>query len=183
MHTRTATAALAAGLLLTAAPAAAHPVDRAATGKAEPPACRANQVRLAASTAEPEDGTYPNVLRIKVTNTSDERCAVDRIPTVTFGDLDGPALPVPLGQSGPYALGAGKSGYAAVRTIEDPSDANTRLVEYVTVAGAPAHPGARFTADDLDLSGGRIWVWEPVTTWWQPSQAEADEVLANRYQA
>lgn len=182
MHPRTVTAALAATLLLTAAgTAAAQPVAQG-TGKAEPRACRANQVRLSASAAEPEEGLYPNVVRIKVTNVSGKRCAVDRLPTVAFGELDGPALAVPPGESGPYALAPGTSGYAAVRTIEDPTDPDTRFVDYITVAGAPAHPGARFTAEDLGIPD-RIRVWEPITTWWQTSQADADEVLADQYQA
>lgn len=186
MHTRTVTTALAAALLLTAAAsgAAAAPAAPAAPdarGKATPQ-CRANQVRVAAVTVEPDAGQYPNVLHISVTNESKKKCAVDRIPTVVFGDLDGPALPVPLGESGPYVLDGGEAGHAAVRTIEDPADPETRLVDHIVVAGAPAHPGARFTADDLDIDG-KIRVWEPVTTWWQPTFAEAEEVLANRYQA
>ncbi|MDI3384956.1 DUF4232 domain-containing protein [Streptomyces sp. B-S-A8] len=184
MHTRTAATALAAALLLTATAtgaAAGQAAAPEARGKGTPQ-CRANQVRVAAATVEPETGSYPNVLHIRVTNESAEKCAVDRIPTVVFGDLDGPALPVPPGQSGPYVLAPGKTGHAAVRTIEDPADPETRRVDDITVAGAPAHPGARFTADDLDITG-QIRVWEPVTTWWQPTFAEAAEVLANRFQA
>ncbi|MDI3403769.1 DUF4232 domain-containing protein [Streptomyces cavernicola] len=176
---RTATAALAAVLLLTASGAAAgRPAAPEARGKATPQ-CRANQVRVAAVTVDPEAGGYPNVLHISVTNESKKKCAVDRIPTVTFGELDGPALPEPFGQSGPYVLAPGKSGHAAVRTIEDLDDPETRLVDDITVAGAPAHPGALFTADDLDIDG-RIRVWEPVTTWWQPTFAAAEDILENR---
>ncbi|MDI3421567.1 DUF4232 domain-containing protein [Streptomyces luteolus] len=183
MLTRTAATALAAALLLTAAgaAAAAQPAAPDARGKGTPQ-CRANQVRVAAETVEPESGSYPNVLHIRVTNKSAKKCAVDRIPTVTFGDLDGPALPMPIGESGPYALAPGKTGHAAVRTIEDPADPETRQVDYITVAGAPAHPGASFTSDDLDITG-KIRVWEPITTWWQPTFAEAEEILANRFQA
>ena len=182
MLTRTTTTALAAALLLTAAGgAAAHPAAPDARGKAAPQ-CRANQVRVAAETVEPDSGSYPNVLHIRVTNESAKKCAVDRIPTVTFGDLDGPALPLPAGESGPYDLDPGETGHAAVRTIEDAADPETRQVDHITVAGAPAHPGARFTYEDLEITG-MIRVWEPVTTWWHPSYAEAEEVLANRFQA
>lgn len=118
----------------------------------------------------------PTVVHISVTNKGARACTVDRIPTVTFGDLDGAALPVPAGESGPYRVGAGKTVYAAVRTIADPADPEARSVDTITVSANPAYSGRTFTAKQLG-AGDAVLVWEPVTTWWKPSVAAADKAL------
>ncbi|GAA3016914.1 DUF4232 domain-containing protein [Streptomyces fulvorobeus] len=155
--------AVLALLATSGAPAAATP---------GPAVCaeRAVEVAAAASSAAPD------VVLISVTNQGHRPCAVDRIPTVNFGDLDGAALPVPETSSAPYRLAAGGSAYAAVRTL-DPASTELRLVDAVTVAGHPAHRGRTFEAASLAAPDG-IRVWEPVTTWWHPTRAGADAVLA-----
>ncbi|HWU09592.1 MAG TPA: DUF4232 domain-containing protein [Streptomyces sp.] len=136
------------------------------------PACRENSLRVTAAASD-----RPETVRIGVTNHGAQACAVDRIPTVVFGDLDGHALPVPEGESGPYRLPAGSSAYAAVRTL-DPSATELRVVDRLTVAGNPAHRGRTFGAASLGAPDG-IRVWEPVTTWWHRSSAAADAALGH----
>ncbi|MEU3980754.1 DUF4232 domain-containing protein [Streptomyces sp. NPDC026672] len=169
MRIRTAVAAGAvpaavAALLLSA------PQSQAAGARVAPCAEQALTVRAKA------DAVAPSIVRIDVTNRGGRACVVDRIPTVTFGDLDGAALPVPEGESGPYRIGAGASAYAAVRTIADPADPEARRVDTITVAADPSHFGRTFTAARLG-AGDAVLVWEPVTTWWQPSRAAADRAL------
>ena len=119
----------------------------------------------------------PRVLHLSVTNRGARACTVDRIPTVTFGDLDGAALPVPAGDSAPYRIGAWKAAYASVRTIADPADPEARRVTSVGVSADPSHFGRSFSARRLG-AGDAVLVWEPVTTWWKPSAAAADKALA-----
>ncbi|MGQ4389383.1 DUF4232 domain-containing protein [Streptomyces sp. SAS_270] len=121
------------------------------------------------------------VVHLSVTNRGTRVCTVDRIPTVTFGDLDGAALPVPAGDSGPYRIGAGKAAYASVRTIADPADPEARRVASIGVSPDPSRFGRSFTARQLG-AGRAVLVWEPVTTWWKPSQAAADKALAKGVQ-
>ncbi|WP_327426417.1 MULTISPECIES: DUF4232 domain-containing protein [unclassified Streptomyces] len=121
----------------------------------------------------------PTVVHISVTNRSARACTVDRIPTVTFGDLDGAALPTPVGESGPYRIGAGRTAYAAVRTIADPADREARRVDTITVSADPFRFGRTFTARELG-AGDAVLVWEPLTTWWKPSVAAADKALDNK---
>ncbi|MFC7304391.1 DUF4232 domain-containing protein [Streptomyces monticola] len=173
-NTRTATALFTGALLLTATGAG---TGTAAAAPDALPTCREGKVRVAATGAATEPGSPTTVLRIKVTNTGPRACAVDRVPTVTFGELDGAAQPVPVTQSAPYELAAGRSAYAAVRTIADPADANARKVDYVTAAADPSHRGARFSAAELGSADG-VRVWEPVTSWWHRTQAAADRALA-----
>ncbi|MER5910718.1 DUF4232 domain-containing protein [Streptomyces sp. NPDC001982] len=168
MRIRTAVAvpalsAAAAALLLSAPP------SEAAT-RVAPCAEQVLTVRAKAASADPA------VVRISVTNRGARACTVDLIPTVTFGDLDGAALPVPEGESGPYRIGPGRTAYAAVRTIADPADPQAREVDTITVAADPAHRGRVFTAAEL-CAGDAVRVWEPVTTWWQPSRVAADRAL------
>ncbi|MFF6996347.1 DUF4232 domain-containing protein [Streptomyces sp. NPDC008313] len=120
----------------------------------------------------------PTVIHLGVTNRSARHCAVDRFPTVVFGDLDGPAVPVPPAESASYRLGPGRTAYAALRTVVDPADPRVRRVGTVGVAAAPSHHGRTFTAREIG-AGDAVLVWEPVTTWWQPSAAAADEALAD----
>ncbi|MFC9249142.1 DUF4232 domain-containing protein [Streptomyces sp. NPDC057136] len=156
-------AAVLALIAASGAPAAAAP---------GPAVCAERAIEVAA-TASPD---VADVVRISVTNQGPRPCVVDRIPTVTFGDLDGAALPVPATGSAPYRLAAGRSAFAAVRTL-DPASTELRLVDRMTVAGHPAHYGRTFDAASLGAPRG-IRVWEPVTTWWHPTQTEADAVLA-----
>lgn len=136
-----------------------------------PPACRESRLAVAAATSD-----QPDTVRISITNRGAHACVVDRVPTVVFEDLDGAAQPVPRSGSAPYRLAAGRSAYAAVRTL-DPASTELRLADRLTVAGDPSHRGRTFDAASLGTPGG-IRVWEPVTTWWHPSQAAADTVLA-----
>ncbi|MET9148563.1 DUF4232 domain-containing protein [Streptomyces sp. NPDC004042] len=167
MRIRTAVAlsaapAAVAALLLAASPGQAAPA---------PAACAASQLTVRARAVPAE----PSVVRLQVTNRGPV-CAVDRIPTVTFGDLDGAATPVPPGESGPFRMAAGGTAYAAVRTVADPADPEARRVPALTVAADPALPGRTFTASELG-AGDSVRVWEPVTTWWQASAAAADRAI------
>ncbi|MGW2648076.1 DUF4232 domain-containing protein [Streptomyces sp. NPDC001393] len=89
------------------------------------------------------------VLRVGVTNRGARACVVDRAPTVTFGDLDGAALPMPEGATGGYRLAAGRSAYADVRTVGDPADPEARRVDTVTMDAAADRWGCSFTAAQL----------------------------------
>lgn len=162
----TATAAGAA-LLLTAAPQ-----GLAAQPAAKTPVCKAKVLKLGAKQAKDT-----RVVHISVKNTGTRTCTIDRLPVVTFGDLDGAALPVPSGESGPYKVGAGKTVYAAVRTIADLKDKDARRVGTITVSANPNLNGRTFTTKQLGTGGKKVKVWEPVTTWWKPSEAAADKAL------
>ncbi|MGW0788065.1 DUF4232 domain-containing protein [Streptomyces sp. NPDC002911] len=149
-----------AGAATASSPTAAPPL----------PTCGESTLRVTAAASD-----QPGTVRISLTNNGRQACVVDRVPTVVFGDLDGPALPVPDGESGPYRLPAGGSAYAAVRTL-DPAATELRVVDRLTVAGDPAHRGRTFDATSLGAPDG-IRVWEPVTTWWHRSIAAADAAL------
>ncbi|WP_327121135.1 DUF4232 domain-containing protein [Streptomyces sp. NBC_01341] len=136
-----------------------------------PQACREHSLTVAARASD-----RPDTVRISIRNHGRHACVVDRVPTVVFGDLDGPALPVPDGTSAPFRVPAGGTAYAAVRTL-DPAATELRVVDRLTVAGDPAHRGRTFGAAALGAPGG-IRVWEPVTTRWHRSAASADAVLA-----
>lgn len=162
-----AASAAVAGLLLTA------PQSQAATADhARPVRCaeKSLTVRAEATSAD------PTVLRVAVTHHGARACVVDRVPTVTFGDLDGAALPTPEGGAGSFRLAAGQTAYADIRTIGDPADPEARRVGTVTVAASAAHWGRSFTAAQLG-TGEHVLVWEPVTTWWQPTRAAADRAI------
>ncbi|WP_338899993.1 DUF4232 domain-containing protein [Streptomyces sp. TG1A-60] len=161
------TAATAGAALLLAA----APQGLAAQPAAKTPVCKAKVLKLRAKQAKDT-----RVVHISVENTGTRACTIDRLPVVTFGDLDGAALPVPSGGSGPYQVGAGRTAYAAVRTIADLEDPQTRRVSTVTVSANPAYNGRTFTAKQLG-AGKKVKVWEPVTTWWKPSEAAADRAL------
>ncbi|MGW7821097.1 DUF4232 domain-containing protein [Streptomyces puniciscabiei] len=162
-----AAAAAAAGLLLTAPQSQAVTADHARAVR-----CAENSLTVRAKAASGD----PTVLRVSVTRRGASACVVDRVPTVTFGDLDGAALPTPEGGTGGYRLAAGQTAYADVRTIADPADPEARRVDTVTVAASAAHRGRSFTAARLG-AGRRVLVWEPVTTWWQPTRAAADRAI------
>ncbi|WP_333772172.1 DUF4232 domain-containing protein [Streptomyces sp. IBSBF 3136] len=156
----------ATALLLTA------PQSQAAPARATPPRCAEKALTIRAK-AVPAD---PRVVRVGVTNRGARACVVDRVPTVTFGGLDGAALPVPRGGGGTYLLRPGVTAHAAVRTIGDPADPQVRRADSVTVAASSSQWGATFTAARLG-TGSRVRVWEPVTTWWQATAAAADRAL------
>ncbi|MEV7689815.1 DUF4232 domain-containing protein [Streptomyces bungoensis] len=170
MRIRTAVAvsavpAAAAALLLTAPPSqAAGPVQ---------PAICARKVLTVRAEAAAADRT---VVRVSVTNHGTRACLVDRVPTVTFGDLDGVALPVPATSGGTYALHVGRTAYADVRTISDPKDPEARRVPGIGVSASAYQWGRSFTAARLG-TGREVVVWEPVTTWWQPTAAAADRAI------
>ncbi|WP_030602841.1 DUF4232 domain-containing protein [Streptomyces achromogenes] len=161
-----AVSAAAAAVLLST------PQSQAAAGPERAAQCteRALTIRAKAATG------HPTVLRVSVTNRTARACVVDRVPTVTFGDLDGAALPVPEGGTGGYRLAAGGTAYAAVRTIGDPQDPEARRADSVTVAASAAHWGRSFGAGQLG-TGRQVLVWEPVTTWWQPTARAADRII------
>ncbi|MEW2515903.1 DUF4232 domain-containing protein [Streptomyces sp. NPDC046870] len=161
-----AASAAVAALLLTA------PQSQAATGQDLPARCAEQALTIRAKAVS----GHPTVLRTSVTNRGPRACVVDRVPTVSFGDLDGIALPVPEGGAGGYRLAAGGTAYADVRTIADPADPQARRVVGVGVAAAAEHWGRSFTAGRLG-TGRRVLVWEPVTTWWQRSAAAADRAI------
>ncbi|MFF7366935.1 DUF4232 domain-containing protein [Streptomyces tricolor] len=158
-----AASAAVAALLLSA------PQSQAAAGPDRPARCTEKALTLRAKAVP----GHPTVLRVSVTNRGTRACVVDRVPTVTFGNLDGAALPVPEGGTGTYRLPARGTAYADVRTIVNPRDPEARRVDAVTVAASAAHWGRSFTAARLG-TGRRVLVWEPVTTWWQRSAAAAD---------
>ncbi|MFB8419929.1 DUF4232 domain-containing protein [Streptomyces albidoflavus] len=143
----------------------------AAAGRAPLPTCRPSAVEVGAEA----DGRDKTVVRITVTNKGRHTCAVDRLPTVTFGDLDGAAQHVPPGESGPYRLVAGEKAYATVRTVGASGDV-VRRVGSVTVAGDPSHYGRTFSARELG-AGRYVEVWEPVSSWWKGSARAADQAV------
>lgn len=172
MRTRSVAAlSTAATALLLAASQVSAAVPHDAQPAAKTAACPKKALKVGA-----RQSGDPTVVHISVTNKSARACTVDRIPVVTFGDLDGAALPVPVGESGPYRVAAGKTVYAAVRTIANPSDPEARSVDTITVSANPAYSGRTFTAKQLG-AGDEVLVWEPVTTWWKPSVAAADKAL------
>jgi hypothetical protein len=183
---RTAVAALVPVAVLLPATAAGHAAARTAT-------CAQRELAVEARAVSAD----PTVVRVRVTSRAGHGCTVDPIPTVTFGNLDGTAQPVPAGPSGPsdpsgpsapfdpsapldpsgsYRLDPGRTAYAAVRTVTDPTDPSVRRVDTLTVAAHPAHRGRTFTAAALG-AGSAIRVWEPVTTRWQASAAAADRAI------
>lgn len=153
-------------LLITAAPQ-----SLAAQPAAKTPVCKAKVLKLGAKQAKDA-----RIVHITVKNTGNRTCAIDRLPVVTFGDLDGAALPVPSGESGPYKVGPGKTVWATVRTIADLKDPEARRVDSIQVTANPNFNGRSFTLKQLGANK-KVRVWEPVTTWWKPSKAAADKAL------
>lgn len=158
--------AAATALLLTA------PQSQAAVGHAKPARCAEKDLTLRAKAASDD----PSLVRVSLTNRGDRACAVDRVPTVTFGGLDGAAIPVPQAGKGTYLLGAGRTVHADVRTIADPADPEARRADAFTVAASTSQWGRTFTPGQLG-TGQNVQVWEPVTTSWQPTAAAADRAL------
>lgn len=134
------------------------------------PVCPERALTLRASSAGPD------MVRVSVTQHGGRTCTVGPAPLVTFENLDGSALATPKGATGRYRLDPGDTAYATVRTITDPADPQARRVDALAVAADPSHWGRAFTAAELG-AGDAIRVWEPVTSWWQPSAAAADRAL------
>ncbi|WP_327658261.1 DUF4232 domain-containing protein [Streptomyces sp. NBC_00483] len=168
--TRHATAAVTAALALTALTVpTAGAADSAALAR-----CGENDVTVR---AEPSDDNA-DILKLSVRNDSSKACLVDRVPTVTYGELDGAALPLPTVPHAGRALAAHDTAYAAVLSVSDPEDAKDEApaVMYVTVAAIPDLQGRSFQALTLGSPTG-VRVWEPVTTLWQSSASGAQQVL------
>ncbi|MCX3062832.1 DUF4232 domain-containing protein [Streptomyces beihaiensis] len=165
-----AVAAAAFCLAALAAPvgAAAEPVSA--------PRCAEKDLTLRAAPSDDTDGS--GTIKLSVRNDSSRACLVDRVPTVTYGDLDGAALPVPASPHRARTLAAHTTAYAEVRslTASDGAEKQAPTVMYVTVAAAPDQQGHRFQVLDLGAPAG-LPVWEPVTTLWQTSPSRADRVL------
>ncbi|MFB8267228.1 DUF4232 domain-containing protein [Streptomyces sp. NPDC055955] len=189
MLTRTVLAASAAALLVSATGAAtgvaaAASTDIRPTHPAAAPAAALKPCAENALTLKAAASGQDHVLRLSVKNHSSRACLVDRVPLVTYGDLDGAAVPFPLSGSSTYKLDAGKTAHAVVRSLSASGDSDSasgdsdvRSVGYVVVATNPEHDGKKFTAASLSEPGG-LRVWMPVTTLWQTTPARADEALA-----
>ncbi|MFE5023955.1 DUF4232 domain-containing protein [Streptomyces sp. NPDC056656] len=182
MPTRTVLAASAAALLVSATGVSATGASAASAGPrpahpAAAPAATLKQCAENALTVRAAASGEDHVLRLSVKNHSSHACLVGHVPLVTYGDLDGAAVPFPLSGSATYKLDAGKTAHAAVRSVSASGDSDVRSVGYVVVAANPEHHGQKFTAAALAEPGG-LRVWSPVTTLWQPTRDMADEVLA-----
>ncbi|MEU3177341.1 DUF4232 domain-containing protein [Streptomyces albidoflavus] len=171
MRVRPLLALTAAGAALVALAPQAGAATAAGRAPLPLPTCRPSAVAVGAEA----DARNKTVVRITVTNRGRHTCAVDRLPTVTFGDLDGAAQHLPPGESGPYRLVTGQEAYATVRTVGTPGD-ETRRVGGVTVAADPSHHGRTFSARELG-TGRYVEVWEPVSSWWKGSARAADEAV------
>ncbi|MGW6141261.1 DUF4232 domain-containing protein [Streptomyces sp. NPDC055140] len=185
MLTRTVLAATSAAALLASATGVSVVGMSAGAASADirpthPAAAQAAALKLCAEnalTVKAAPSGQDHVLRLSLKNHSSRACLVARVPLVTYGDLDGAAVPFPLSGSSAYKLDAGKTAHAAVRSLSVSGDSDARSVGYVVVAANPEHHGQKFTAASLSEPGG-LRVWSPVTTLWQPTRALADEVLA-----
>ncbi|MGP3776806.1 DUF4232 domain-containing protein [Streptomyces sp. SDT5-1] len=166
-----AAAASVAALALTVLTA---PASGAAGKPTVLPRCGENDLTVR---ARPSDDNA-DILRLSVRNDSSKACLVDRVPLITYGDLDGAALPLPTVPHAGRVLAAHDTAYAAVLSVSDPEDAEDKApaVMYVTVAAVPEHEGRSFQALTLGSPTG-VRVWEPVTTLWQKSPSQALRVL------
>lgn len=135
------------------------------------PSCRERHVSISAAAFT----TRGHAMVVTVTNRAGEPCLLGR-PTVTFGDLEDAAGPVPWGSDGPFRLEPGQRAHAAVRTAADGSG-DAKIVHYVTVAAAPAHHGTRFSVAEIGFGELGLYVCDPVTTSWHPTLATAQETL------
>lgn len=168
---------LAGATVATLAAAAGASAQDAGTDDSpeRPAACDPADLHLEASPELPEE----NIVIVSVTRAAGDgpECAIDRIPTVTFANLDGSAEAVPPTESAPYALSPGESAHAAIRTAPAMDDDGVEVVQFMTVGAAPDHEGTVFFAEELDMADPGIYVYEPITTWWQTSQDEALQEL------
>ncbi|OKI03512.1 hypothetical protein A6A06_38910 [Streptomyces sp. CB02923] len=137
------------------------------TNPSTTPLCPESALKIKASAAHTPQ--RPDTLSISVTNRTAKPCIVDRVPTVTFGDLDGAAEPDPPTESAPYRLAPGSTAYATVHTVTGRPAPPTRTVDFITVAADPSHHGHRFDAASIGAPPTGIRVWSPTTTWWRPT--------------
>ncbi|WP_206506334.1 DUF4232 domain-containing protein [Streptomyces chrestomyceticus] len=169
--TRTATALLTT-LTATIATLATLTPTASATPTTPPttatPHCPESALTIKASIPTPQ---HPDLLHISATNRTTKPCVIDRIPTVTFGDLDGAAEPDPPTESAPYHLAPGSTAYATVHTVTGRPTPPVRTVDFITVAADPSHHGRRFDATAIGAPPTGIRVWTPTTTWWRPTPA------------
>ncbi|MEU7155113.1 DUF4232 domain-containing protein [Streptomyces chrestomyceticus] len=161
----TITATLATLATLTPTTASATPTTRPTSTT---PHCPESALTIKASIPTPQ---HPDILRISATNRTTKPCVIDRIPTVTFGDLDGAAEPDPPTESAPYHLAPGSTAYATVHTVTGRPTPPARTVDFITVAADPSHHGRRFDATAIGAPPTGIRVWTPTTTWWRPTPA------------
>ncbi|WP_404817022.1 DUF4232 domain-containing protein [Streptomyces thermolineatus] len=159
----------ALGTTLGAAPAAAAQ-DTGQRASAVRPAeravrpCTEREVRVQAS---PSD-EHANVIEMSVTNTARKACTVTG-PSITFEGLDGAAMHVPEGQETTHTLHPQDTAYAAMQTIAERDMDQARVVGAISVATSPAYYGTRFE--------GTVLVYDPLTTRWLSSPAEAESTL------
>ncbi len=177
MRTRRSTF-LSAGILtgaMAASLAAAAGVSTTASADADAtmPECDTSNLSIQATMESPDE----NIMAVSVTNEGTDACTIDRIPTATFGDLDGTARPVPTTESAPRVVKSGDSVHAALRTAPGMDDDGAQLVQDVTIAASPGHDGRTFSADELGSGDPGVYVYDPVTTWWHPTYADAEEEL------
>ncbi|NEB81156.1 DUF4232 domain-containing protein [Streptomyces sp. SID14478] len=171
MRARPVTAATVTALALAAL---AAPAAWTGASAAAPPRCAEKDLTVR---AEPSDESA-DVLKLSVRNDSTRACLVDRVPTVTYGELDGAALPLPTVPHAGHTLAPHSTAYAAVLSVAatDDADKEARTVMSVNVAAVPDHNGRTFQALKLGSPTG-VRVWEPVTTLWQSSPERAAQVL------
>ncbi|MFJ9038719.1 DUF4232 domain-containing protein [Streptomyces sp. NPDC102406] len=174
MHPTHARPVVAAAVAAVALISLAIPAAWAGPSAAKPAPCAEKDLTVRAEPSDDSDG----VLRLSVRNDSARACLVDRVPTVTYGDLDGAALPVPALPHAGRELAGHSTAYAAVRSLSDSKDAEeeARTVLSVHVAAVPDHDGRTFQVLKLGAPAG-LRVFEPVTTLWQTSQERAAQVL------
>ena len=163
----------AAATLGAVAGASAHTESTSSPLPQQPSACDPADLRMSAAAEDPVE----NIATISVTrvNSPDPApdCVIDRTPTVSFGVLDGVARAVPPTESAPYALSPGETAHAAVRTAPGMGVEGVEVVQYISVAAVPDQEAYAVFAEELDMADPGIYVYDPITTWWQPNRSEA----------
>lgn len=174
MRPRHRTAATVAALALAALTVPAASAAASAPAGRELPRCAEKDLTLRAA----PDDSDGDVLRLSLRNDSGRACLVDRVPIITYGDLDGAALPLPTVPHAGRTLDAHRTVYAAVRSVTDfdKEEREVSTVMSVTVAAVPEHHGSTFQALTLGAPTG-VRVWAPVTTLWQSTEKGAAKVL------
>lgn len=176
MRTRRSTvlsASILTGAMAATLGAAAGISTTASANAKTTPECDTSNLSIGATMESPDE----NIMAVTVTNDGADACTIDRIPTVTFGDLDGSARAVPATESAPRVVKSGDSVHAALRTAPGMDDDGAQLVQDVTVAASPGHDGLTFSADELGSGEPGVYVYDPVTTWWHPTFSDAEKEL------
>lgn len=164
---------LTGAMVATLVAAAGISTTASADAKATTPECDTSNLSVEATMESPDE----NIMAVSVTNEGTDACTIDRIPTVTFGDLDGTTRPVPATESAPRVVKSGDSVHAALRTAPGMDDDGAQLVQDVTVAASPGHDGRTFNSDELGAGEPGVYVYDPITTWWHPTYAAAEKEL------